>query len=190
MVDEVLQVQEILVRPLGSQLRRAKRITEAAILGDGTIAIVLDPIELIQEAIRTELSTPHTELRDAVLGRVLVVEDSVTSRMFLANILEQRGHEVMTARDGMEAFAMLKEDKFDMVVSYVDMPRMNGFTLTEKIRADSRLAYLPVVLVTSLDSKEDRAHGIAVGADVYMEKSGFEKERFLSVIHELLQGDY
>ena len=190
MVDEVLRVQEIVVRPLGSQLRRVKRITGAAILGDGTIAIVLDPIELIQEAVRTELSAPHTELRDAVLGRVLVVEDSVTSRMFLANILEQRGHEVMTARDGMEAFAMLKEDKFDMVVSYVDMPRMNGFTLTEKIRADSRLAYLPVVLVTSLDSKEDRAHGIAVGADVYMEKSGFEKERFLSVIHELLQGDY
>ncbi len=190
MVDEVLQVQEIVVRPLGSQLRRVKRITGAAILGDGTIAIVLDPIELIQEAVWTELSAPHTELRDAVLGRVLVVEDSVTSRMFLANILEQRGHEVMTARDGMEAFAMLKEDKFDMVVSDVDMPRMNGFTLTEKIRADSRLAYLPVVLVTSLDSKEDRAHGIAVGADVYMEKSGFEKEQFLSVIHELLQGDY
>lgn len=95
-----------------------------------------------------------------------------------------------TARDGMEAFAMLKEDKFDMVVSDVDMPRMNGFTLTEKIRADNRLSYLPIVLVTSLDTKEDRAHGIAVGADVYMEKSGFEKETFLSIINELLHGDY
>ncbi|MEI7855938.1 MAG: chemotaxis protein CheW [Methanomicrobiales archaeon] len=190
MVDEVLQVQEIVVRPLGSQLHRVKRITGAAILGDGSIAIVLDPIELIQEAIKTDISAPQTEKPGAVLGRVLVVEDSVTSRMFLANILEQRGHEVVTARDGMEAFAMLKDDKFDMVVSDVDMPRMNGFTLTEKIRADTRLAYLPIVLVTSLDSKEDRAHGIAVGADVYMEKSGFEKERFLSVIHELLQGDY
>ena len=190
MVDEVLQVQEIVVRPLGSQLHRVRRITGAAILGDGTIAIVLDPIELIQEAIKTELPVSYPEQHVVIPGRVLVVEDSVTSRMFLANILEQGGHEVVTARDGMEAFAMLKDDKFDMVVSDVDMPRMNGFTLTEKIRADNRLSYLPVVLVTSLDSKEDRAQGIAVGADVYMEKSGFEKERFLSVIHDLLRGDY
>ena len=190
MVDEVLQVQEIVVRPLGSQLRRVKRITGAAILGDGTVAIVLDPIELIQEAIKTDLPVLYAKQHDAISGRVLVVEDSVTSRTFLANILEQGGYEVMTARDGMEAFAMLKEGKFDIVVSDVDMPRMNGFTLTEKIRADSRLSFLPIVLVTSLDSKEDRAHGIAVGADDYMEKSGFEKETFLSVINKLLRGDY
>jgi two-component system chemotaxis sensor kinase CheA len=188
LVDEVLQVQEIVVRPLGSQLRRVKRITGATILGDGTVAIVLDPIELIQEAIKTDLSVSHMEQHDMISGHVLVVEDSVTSRTFLANILEQGGHEVMTARDGMEAFAMLKEDKFDMVVSDVDMPRMNGFTLTEKIRADPRLSHLPIVLVTSLDTREDRAHGIAVGADVYMEKSGFEKETFLSVIKEMLRG--
>lgn len=190
MVDEVLQVQEIVVRPLGSQLRRVKRITGAAILGDGSIAIVLDPIELIQESIKTDLRHANPEPDDTITGRVLVVEDSVTSRMFLEHILEQGGHEVITARDGMEAFAMLKDDEFDMVVSDVDMPRMNGFTLTEKIRSDARLSDLPIVLVTSLDSHEDRAHGISVGADVFMEKRGFEKETFLSVIHHLLRGDY
>ena len=190
MVDEVLQVQEIVVRPLGSQLRRVKRITGAAILGDGTIAIVLDPIELIQEATKTNLPVSYAEQHHSISGHILVVEDSVTSRMYLANILEQGGHEVMTARDGMEALAMLKDYKFDMVVSDVDMPRMNGFTLTEKIRADTRIALLPVVLVTALDTREDRAHGIAVGADVYMEKSGFKKEKISSVIQELLHGDY
>jgi two-component system chemotaxis sensor kinase CheA len=190
MVDEVLQVQEIVVRPLGNQLRRVKRITGAAILGDGTVAIVLDPIELIQEAIKTDHTISYPEHHNSIRGHILVVEDSVTSRMFLSNILEMGGHVVMTARDGMEALAMLKNDKFDMVVSDVDMPRMNGFTLTEKIRADTRLALLPVVLVTALDTREDREHGIAVGADVYMEKSGFEKEQFLSVIHELLIRDY
>jgi two-component system chemotaxis sensor kinase CheA len=190
MVDEVLQVQEIVVRPLGTQLRRVKRITGAAILGDGTVAIVLDPIELIQEAIKTDIPVSREQPQDPISGRILVVEDSVTSRTFLANILEQGGHDVITARDGLEAFAMLKDDKFDMVVSDVDMPRMNGFTLTEKIRADARLFYLPVVLVTSLDTSQDRAHGIAVGADVYMEKSGFEKERFLTIIRELLHGEY
>jgi two-component system chemotaxis sensor kinase CheA len=190
MVDEVLQVQEIVVRPLGSQLRRVKRITGAAILGDGTVAIVLDPIELIQEATKTDHPVSYQERDPAISRYILVVEDSVTSRTFLANILEQGGYEVMTAPDGMEAFAMLKNQEFDMVVSDVDMPRMSGFTLTEKIRADTRLARLPVVLITSLDSKEDRAHGITVGADVYLEKSGFEKENFLSVIHQLLRGNY
>ena len=188
MVDEVLQVQEIVVRPLGSQLRRVKRITGAAILGDGTVALVLDPIELIQEGITTDQMISAPVQQNPVSGRILVVEDSVTSRTYLQNLLEQAGHKVITARDGLAAFAMLKEDEFDMVVSDVDMPRMSGFTLTEKIRADSQLSHLQVVLVTSLDTKEDRAHGIAVGADIYMEKSGFKKDELLTIVQQLLIG--
>ncbi len=84
MVDEVLQVQEIVVRPLGSQLRRVKRITGAAILGDGTVAIVLDPIELIQEAIKTDHSLSYPDHFPSLSGKILIVEDSVTSRTFLA----------------------------------------------------------------------------------------------------------
>ncbi|HWQ63900.1 MAG TPA: response regulator [Methanospirillum sp.] len=187
-VDEVIQVQEIVVRPLGSLLKSVKRITGAVILGDGTVAMVLDPIELIQEAFisgRQERPVGKTEREGR---RILVVEDSVTSRALLKRILEMAGYLVQTACDGADAFAKLKEYEFDMVVSDVDMPRMSGFTLTEKIRTDDRYARIRVVLITSLDSVEDREHGRAIGADAYLVKSSFEKDSFLTVISDLLSG--
>jgi len=185
LVDEVIRVQEIVVRPLGSQLRRVKRIAGAAILGDGNIALVLDPPDLIQESLKA--TTPAMPLASTVKVplRILVVEDSVTSRTFLQMVLERDGYHVQTATDGIQALEMLKEHEFDMVVSDIDMPRMSGFTLTEKIRADNRLQKLRIVLVTSLDSPEDRKHGISVGADAYIVKSSFEKENLLMIIREL-----
>lgn len=186
LVDEVIRVQEIVVRPLGSQLRRVKRVAGAAILGDGTLALVLDPPELIQESLKSGGQQSPVSYTEKTSPRILVVEDSVTSRAFLQMLLERDGYQVQTAVDGMQAFAMLKEHEFDMVVSDVDMPRMNGFILTEKIRADNRLLALPVVLVTSLDSADDQRHGIAVGADAYIVKSSFEKNSLLAVVRELL----
>ena len=187
MVDEVIRVQEIVVRSLGSQLRRVKRITGAVILGDGKVALVLDALELIQESIKGPPAVPARSMSGGDIKRILVVEDSVTSRALLQTILERAGYLVQTASDGMEALAMLKEHEFDMVVSDVDMPRMNGFTLTEKVRADTRISALPVVLVTSLDSPEDQKHGITIGADAYIRKTSFEKSGLLEVIHHLLE---
>lgn len=185
-VDQVIRVQEIVVRPLGSQLRRVKRITGAVILGDGTVALVIDPLELIQDALAADRPSPVTPISPMKPCRVLVVEDSVTSRTHLRALLEQEGCEVMTAIDGIEAFAMFKEHEFDMVVSDVDMPRMSGFTLTEKIRSNPLLAKIPVVLVTSLGSPEDEKHGYAVGADAYVIKSGFEQGEFISLIRRFI----
>jgi len=185
-VDEVVRVQEIVVRPLGSQLRRVKRIAGAAILGNGTIALVLDTPDLIQEALKTTGSPATVAYADPGASRILVVEDSVTSRTFLQMVLEHEGFKVVTATDGIQALGFLKEQYFDLVVSDVDMPRMSGFTLTEKIRSDSRLSSIPVVLVTSLDSPEDEKHGIAVGADAYVVKSGFEKNELQTIVKDLV----
>lgn len=184
-VDRVIREQEIVIRSLGSQLRRVKRITGAVILGDGTVALVIDPIELIQEALTSEKYSPVSPGSPKPY-KVLVVEDSVTSRSLLQTILEKEGCEVLTADDGIDAFSLLKDNDVDLVVSDVDMPRMNGFTLTEKIRADSRLARVPVVLVTSLDSPEDEKHGYAVGADAYVIKSSFERRNFISLIRRFI----
>ncbi|MFA4860723.1 response regulator [Methanoregula sp.] len=186
-VDEIIRVQEIVVRPLGSQLRRVRRIAGAAILGDGTIALVLDTPDLIQEALKSTVTPAPLVYADPDAQRILVVEDSVTSRTFLQMVLEREGYHVQTAIDGMQAFALLKKEMFDMVVSDVDMPRMSGFTLTEKIRADSRLASIPVILVTSLDSVEDEKHGLAIGADAYVVKSGFEKNDLQTIVKDLLR---
>jgi two-component system chemotaxis sensor kinase CheA len=117
---------------------------------------------------------------------VLVAEDSITSRMLLQNILEAAGYEVGTAVDGIEAFARLKTEGFDAVVSDVEMPRMNGFDLTAKVRADKDLASTPVVLVTALDSPLDRERGVDAGADAYIVKSSFDQSDLLLALERLL----
>jgi two-component system chemotaxis sensor kinase CheA len=117
---------------------------------------------------------------------ILVVEDSITSRMLLKNILASAGFEVHTVVDGVEAWTALRERSFDAVVSDVQMPRMNGFELTARIRGDGKLAELPVVLVTSLESRSDRERGIEVGANAYIVKSSFEQSNLLEVIRRLI----
>jgi two-component system chemotaxis sensor kinase CheA len=106
--------------------------------------------------------------------------------MLLKNILETSGYLVVTAVDGVDAMTLLKTEKFDVVISDVDMPRMNGFNLTEKIRGDKKLAELPVVLVTALESREDRERGIDVGANAYIVKSSFDQSNLLEVIRRLI----
>jgi two-component system chemotaxis sensor kinase CheA len=188
MVDEVIRVQEIIVRPLGSQLRSVRRIEGAVILGDGSVALVLDPLELIQDAMQADRPATAPRLPGEAEQRILVVEDSITSRVLLQTVLEGAGYQVETAVDGVDALAKFKQHEFDMLVSDVDMPRMNGFSLVEKIRADTReSADLRVVLVTSLDSPEDRERGRAVGADAYIVKSSFETKGFIDTIRHLMR---
>src|SRR5205814_3673141 len=113
---------------------------------------------------------------------ILVVEDSITSRMLLKGILQSAGYRVKTAVDGADAFAALRACHLDLVVSDVAMPRLNGFDLTAMIRADKQLAELPVVLVSSLENREDRQRGIDVGANAYLIKSRFDQSNLLEAI--------
>jgi two-component system chemotaxis sensor kinase CheA len=122
----------------------------------------------------------------ATAKSVLVVEDSITSRMLLKGILESAGYQVKTAVDGVEAFTFLRSERFDLVVSDVEMPRMNGFDLTERIRADKKLAELPVVLVTALETREDRERGIDAGANAYLVKSSFDQSNLLEAVRRLV----
>lgn len=117
---------------------------------------------------------------------MLVAEDSITARTLLKNILETGGFRTITAVDGIDALTQLKTNDIDLVVSDVDMPRMNGFELTLKIRASREFAGLPVVLVTSLDSREDREKGIDAGANAYIVKSSFDQSNLLDVIKRLI----
>jgi len=117
---------------------------------------------------------------------ILVVEDSITARSLLKNILEAAGYSVTTAVDGIDAYTTLKTGAFDLIVSDVEMPRMDGFDLTVKVRADHQLAELPVVLVTALESREHRERGIDVGANAYIVKSSFDQSNLLEIIRRLL----
>jgi two-component system chemotaxis sensor kinase CheA len=115
-----------------------------------------------------------------------VVEDSITSRTLLKAILESAGYRVGTAVDGVDGYTALKTAKFDLVVSDVEMPRMDGFDLVSRIRADKQLADLPVILVTALESREHRERGVEAGANAYVVKSGFDQSNLLAIIRRLI----
>jgi two-component system chemotaxis sensor kinase CheA len=148
-------------------------------------------MDLLKSAVRLAASGARRAAAGAEDGetrarQVLVADDSVTSRMLLKNILESAGYHVTTAVDGAEAFATLRGGDFDVVVSDVEMPRMNGFEFTAKIRADKKFSELPVVLVTALSSREDHERGVDVGANAYIVKSSFNQSNLLEVIRRLV----
>jgi two-component system chemotaxis sensor kinase CheA len=184
-VDEILGEQEILVKSLGEQLPRVRNIAGATVLGTGKVLPVLNVADLIHSACRMAPVSAAGESEEAPKS-ILVAEDSITSRTLLKNILELAGYKVKTAIDGAEALTVLATEAFDLVVSDVEMPRMGGFDLTAKIRAGKSLAHLPVVLVTALDSREDRERGVDVGANAYIVKNSFDQGNLLEVVRRLI----
>ncbi len=182
-VDEILGEQEVLVKTLGPQLVRVRNVAGACLLGTGEIVPVLNASDLMKSASARSV-TPSLE--EEKFKAILVVEDSITSRTLLKGILESAGYRVDTAVDGVDALNHLKKGSFDLVVSDVDMPRMNGFELTARIRADENLSSLPVVLVTALDSREHRERGIEAGANAYIVKGGFDRGNLVETVGRLI----
>lgn len=188
-VQRIVGAQEIVIRDLGPQLQEIPFISGVAILNNSLVVPVLHMEEVARTMHEQNKSDKETEERFSGLParkRILIVEDSITSRMLLKNILEGAGYDIETAVDGLDAFSKLKTNSFDLVISDVDMPRMNGFMLTEKIRSEKKISDLPIILVTSLDSREDKEHGINVGANAYIIKSTFDQGNLLEVIQKLI----
>ncbi|MDP1707666.1 MAG: hybrid sensor histidine kinase/response regulator [Gammaproteobacteria bacterium] len=188
MVDAVQGEQEILVKGLGAQLARVRNIAGATVLGTGRVVPILNISDLMRSAVKIAAAPVAVAAAETPAQRktILVAEDSITARTLVKNILEAAGYDVRTAVDGAEAFALLKTEKFDLVVSDVEMPRMDGFDLTAKIRADKNLPELPVVLVTALESREHRERGIDAGANAYIVKSSFDQSNLLEVVKRLI----
>jgi len=189
-VEEILGEQEVLVKTLGRQLARVRNIAGASVLGTGQVVAVLNVPDLLKSAVKRVTAQPASVAAgkpgEATRRSILVVEDSITSRALLKNILESAGYRVTTAVDGVDAYTTLKTGMFDLIVSDVEMPRMDGFDLTAKVRADKQHGELPVVLVTSLESREHRERGIDVGANAYIVKSSFDQSNLLDVVRQLI----
>ncbi len=186
-VRALVAEHEVVVRSFGSRVRRVRHFSGTALLPDRNLALVLN----VAEAVRTALGTRGPSLASSARAgkarrqRLVVADDSMTTRSLVKSILEGAGFEVTAVADGAEAWRVVQERGADLVVSDVQMPRMDGFELTAAIRASDRFRRLPVILVTSLDSESDRQRGVEAGADAYIVKSAFDQSQLLEVIGQL-----
>ncbi|MHB8771515.1 MAG: hybrid sensor histidine kinase/response regulator [Syntrophales bacterium] len=192
-VDRFLGQQDLVVRPLDSRLGKVANISAGAILEDGSPVLILDVDDLVR-SIDQLLAHGRPRKVGAVSGdrppgkskRVLVVDDSLTVREVERKLLETEGYEVSVAVDGIDGWNTLQAGAFDLVVSDVDMPRMNGIELVRKIKADPLLRDLPVMIVSYKDREEDRLRGLEAGANYYLTKGSFHDETLLKVVRDLI----
>jgi two-component system chemotaxis sensor kinase CheA len=178
------------VKALGPRLRSVRNVGGATILETGRVALILNVAELTRAAFERsgEAALTVGPAAPAARKRIILADDSVTTRSLERAILEAAGYEVLTAVDGEQAFRILQERGADLVVSDVDMPRMDGLALCKAIRGAKRFRDLPVVLVSGLESEQDRARGGEAGADAYIVKSRFDQRELLTTVATLLGG--
>jgi len=189
MVDAVHEEQELVFKELKGPLRNQGTFTGAALLGNGDIVPILDVITLFEMTSRAPSiqSSPAIPRRVAARARrVLVVDDSLVAGELQKNILLAAGYESEIAQDGVEGLEMLGQKPWDLVIADVDMPRMDGFELTSRLRADERYREIPVIIVTSRDSMDDRRRGFEVGADAYVLKREFDQSQLLDTVRRLV----
>jgi len=193
-VDGLAGEQEVVVKGLGSQLARVGGIVGATIMGTGDVVLILNVDDLIRLGLQGERRSVLKALEDTTSPadirarhRILIVDDSITTRTLEKNILEAIGYNIQVATDGQEALDIIAASGVpDLIVSDIIMPRVDGFELTKQVKEDPKTTDVPVILVTSLGSSEDKAHGIEVGADAYIVKSAFDQGSLLETIEQLI----
>jgi two-component system chemotaxis sensor kinase CheA len=191
-VEELLAEQEIFVKQLGVRLGRVGHVTGATIMPDGSVALILGASDLVGGALDRLSPGAGTgspgDSSPLARKRLLIVDDSITTRTLMHGVLDNAGYDVTVTVDGAEAWALVKErgSDIDLVVSDIEMPRMDGFSLTQAIRSLGDGADLPVVLVTARSSDQDKARGMEVGANAYLVKSAIDQRTLLDVIAQLL----
>jgi two-component system, chemotaxis family, sensor kinase CheA len=188
-VDSFLGQMEAVIHDLGVAAPNHGKITGGVLMENGSIALVLNPAGLLDISNRAEQPPISSKVESAPTRRafsILVVDDSITTRTLEKSILETHGYQVRTAVDGLEALAQLRAARADLVISDVEMPRMDGFELLEAMKKDRELDKIPVIVVTSLERREDRERGLSLGADAYIVKRKFDQGELLAAIRQIL----
>ncbi|QID16897.1 response regulator [Nitrogeniibacter mangrovi] len=183
-VDALRGNQEIVVKKAGPQLARLVGYTGATVLGDGEIVLILNPVALAGVAIDAGMSgaesvTPQTE--SAHVPTVMVVDDSLTVRKITSRLLEREGYTVVTAKDGVDALEHLLDEMPDVILSDIEMPRMDGFDLARNIRNDERLKHVPIIMITSRLADKHRQYAEQIGVNHYLGKP-YQEDELLALI--------
>ena len=189
-IDRLLGQRDLVVKGLGRLLPRIGVLAGASVEPDGSVLLVLDATGLVEQARTGRCSSVAAAPAEArgTAATVLVVDDAMAVRELERSILERAGYVVRTAADGIEALALLAEEPVDLVLSDVEMPRMDGFALTEAIRSQPGIRNLALLLLTSRSSEDDRRRGLAAGADGYLIKSAFDEAALLDAVERILGG--
>lgn len=188
-VDVILSERDVVIKSFGKYLSNIPFITGAAPLSNDDGALVINVPDFLSKAFSLSATEPifhkKNEVSQKKQKRILLVEDSLTTRELEKSILESCGYQVNTATDGMEGLKMAREEEIDIIVTDVEMPRMNGFQMIQKIKEDKRLNGLPVIIVTSLEKESEKKKGMEVGADAYIVKASFDQTNLINTIESL-----
>jgi two-component system chemotaxis sensor kinase CheA len=185
--ERLLDEEEVVLKPLGAILRQATLVSAGTVLGDGRVALLLNPDAVIAAGMSRRAVAPG-DLEVAAPARrrsILLADDVLTTREIERAILETAGYEVVAVADGAAALAELARRDFDLVVTDIEMPHLDGVALTRAITTDARTAHLPVIIITSLAKEEDRRRGLEAGAAAYIVKSAFDQENLLDLVDRL-----
>ncbi|MBD2177729.1 hybrid sensor histidine kinase/response regulator [Pseudanabaena sp. FACHB-1998] len=187
-VDALLDEQDVVMKQQSKLLKRIRNVSGATILGTGEVCMVLNPSDLLKSARKRAGFVSTSKLLESVQRKkiVLMVEDSITVRTQVKRIFENAGYEVIAAVDGLDGYEKLRTKSVDAVVSDIQMPHLDGLELTARIRQHKEYTDLPVILVTSLASEEDKRRGVEVGANAYIVKSAFDQNVLLETLGRLI----
>lgn len=192
-VERLVGERVLVVMPLDPRLGKVQDISSGALLDDGSVVLIVDVEDLLR-SVEKLLSTGSLErierggsgARGMARKRILVVDDSLTVRELQRKLLGNRGYEVAVAVDGMDGWNALRGEDFDLLITDIDMPRMDGIELVTLVRRDQRLQSLPVMVVSYKDREEDRRRGLDAGADYYLAKASFHDDALLDAVVELI----
>jgi chemosensory pili system protein ChpA (sensor histidine kinase/response regulator) len=192
-VDSLSGNQEVVVKAVGPQLARVPGLAGATVLGNGEVALILNPVGLAARAVEranvpVEVAPAPTEtqiVQAATAASVMVVDDSLTVRKISGRLLARHGYHVLTAKDGVDALEQLGEVMPDVMLLDIEMPRMDGFDLARNIRADNRLKHIPIIMITSRTADKHRQHAAEIGVNHYLGKP-YDEEELLGCIRECI----
>jgi len=192
-VDRFLGEHSLVVRPLDPRLGKVPNISAAALMDDGSPVLIVDVEDLVRSIAKVFSTGQVSQVNQSAYQvvtkthkRVLVVDDSITVREMERKLLENNGYKVEVAVNGMDGWNVVRGGNFDLVVTDIDMPRMNGFELTSQIKTHPKLKQTPVIIISYKDREEDRMQGLEAGADYYLTKSSFHDDTLLKAAIDLI----
>jgi two-component system sensor histidine kinase and response regulator WspE len=194
-VERFIGERTLVVLPLDERLGKVQDISAGALLDDGSVVLIVDVEDMLRSVDKLlntgrleRIARQGNQAAEAARKRILVVDDSLTVRELQRKLLLNRGYDVAVAVDGMDGWNALRSEDFDLLITDIDMPRMDGIELVSLLRRDNRLQSLPVMVVSYKDREEDRRRGLDAGADYYLAKASFHDDALLDAVVELIGG--